>query len=179
MSKKILPGYSFGSSSGDSIILNIKRLISYTIEIEPIPNGTLLAASGDAQNMAVLKLQGLYSGLRYTILDRIILDTPNSVQYLFSAYCVNFHRSNPTSSTLFAQSGLADANVLKIFNVLNQLPSNVTTISAIQTAISVVTDNVSRSELQSTWPSCVPEIQNARVILEGAGIDSSNAKLFT
>ena len=128
--------------------------------------------------MAILKLQGLESGLGYYPRDKIILDTSTATQWLFSGYCVNFHKSNPTSSTLFTQSGLADANVIKIFNVLNQLPSNVNTTGAIQTAVSVVTDNVSRSELQSTWPSFVSEIQNARAILEKAGIDISNAQLF-
>ena len=128
--------------------------------------------------MAVLKLQGLETGLGYYARDRIMLDTSTATQWLFSGYCVNFHKSNPSSSTLFTQSGLADANVIKIFNSLNQLPSNVTTIGAIQTAVSVVTDNVSRSELQSTWPSFVSEIQNARTILENAGIDISNSLLF-
>jgi hypothetical protein len=170
-----------GVSSGDSIILNIKRLVNYTIEIEAIPTGTLLVAgSGDTQNMAVLNLQGLVkTESTYAVRDRIILDTPNSVQYLFSGYCVNFNRNNPTTSTLFTPSGLADANVLKIYSILNQLPSNVTGIAAIQTAVFVVTDNVSRAELQSRFPSGVPEIQNAKLILEKAGIDISNAKLFT
>jgi hypothetical protein len=178
-----ITGYSglgaiFGTSSGDSIIVNIKRLVSYTIEIDPIPTGTLLVTSGNAQNMAVLKLRGLEAGLGYYTRDRILLDTPTATQWLFSGYCVNFHKSNPTSTTIFTESGSADANVIKIFNILNQLPSNVTTNGAIQTAVSVVTDNVSRNELQSTWPSFVSEIQNARTILEKAGIDISNAQLF-
>ena len=167
-----------GTSSGDSILVNIKRLTSYTIEINPLPTGTLLVTSGDAQNMAVLKLRGLYTALGYYPRDTILLDASTSTQWLFSGYCVNFHKGNPSSSTLFVEGGLADANVIKIFNVLNQLPTNVTTIGAIQTAISVVTDNVSLSELQSTWPSSVSEIPNAKTILQTAGIDISNARLF-
>ncbi|MCL4429489.1 MAG: hypothetical protein M1167_01935 [Chloroflexi bacterium] len=173
-----ITGYPGGASSGDSIVVNIRRLTSYPIEIDPLPTGTLLVTSSSAQNMAVLKLEGLKSGLGYYPRDTILLDTTNPTQWLFSGYCVNFHRSNPSSSTLFTQSGLADANVIKIFNVLDQLPSSVTTLGAIQTAVSVVTDDVSHSELQSTWPSFVSEIQNARTILEKAGIDISKAQLF-
>jgi len=172
-------GAIFGVSSGDSIIVNIKRQVNYTIEITPMPTGTLLAASGNTQNMAVLKLRGLSTALGYYPRDTILLDTSSATQWLFSGYCVNFHKSNPSSSTLFTEGGLADANVIKIFNSLNQLPTNVTTIGAIQTAVSVVTDNVSLSELQSTWPSFVSEVQNARTILEKAGINISTVRLFT
>ena len=153
--------------------------MDFTIEIEVIPTGTLLAASGDAQNMAVLELKGLYVGLGYYARDKIILDTSDAVRYLFSGYCVNFHKSNPTSATTFYQSGMADANVLEIFNVLDQLPENVTGIAAIQTAIFVVTDDVSYSELENRFPDGVDEIQNARTILETAGIDISDKRLFS
>jgi hypothetical protein len=173
-------GAIFGASSGDSIILNIKRLVSYTIEIEAIPTGTLLVpASGNIQNMAVLNLKGISEGFMYRIRGAIILDSPNATQYLFSAYCVNFNKDNPSSSTAFTQNGLADSNVLKIYSVLNQLPESVTGIAAIQTAVFVVSDNISRSELQKRFSSGVAEIQNARTILEKAGIDISNSKLFT
>jgi hypothetical protein len=179
-----ITGYSgigalLGSSSGNVIRLNVHRLVNYTVEIDMLPTGTLLATSTNAQNMAVLKLTGLYLYLNYyEPTNRIILDETSWQQYIIEGYCVNFHKGNPTSSTMFTQSGLADANVVKIFNVLNQLPTNVTTTGAIQTAISVVTDNPSRSELQATWPSFVSEIPNAKTILETAGVNISNAQLF-
>ena len=52
----------------------------------------------------------------------------------------------------------ARANVLKIYSVLSQLPTNVTGVAAVQTAIFVVTDNISQGELQSRFPSGVAEI---------------------
>lgn len=179
-----ITGYSgidaiFGASSGDCIILNIKRLVNFTIEIEPITTGTLLMTSGDAQNMAVLNLRGLNTAGYHHPRDSIILDTPKPVQYLFSGYCVTFDKQNPTSATLFNQSGMADANVLKIYSILDQLPANVTSIAAIQTAVFVVTDDVSLSDLQNKFPTGAAEIGNARAILEKAGIDISNASLFT
>ncbi len=86
--------------------------------------------SGDAQNMAVLNLQGLkVTEFGYYPRDRIILDTPDAVQYLFSGYCVTFDKQNPTSATLFNQSGMADANVLKIYSILDQLPADVTSVA--------------------------------------------------
>jgi hypothetical protein len=98
---------------------------------------------------------------------------------LFSGYCVNFNKDNPSESTIFTMTGFADANVIKIFNVLNQLSENVTKIAAIQSAVFAVTDNVSRSELQSRFSATATDIQNARTILEKAGIDTTNKRLFT
>jgi hypothetical protein len=177
-----ITGKGLGASSGDAIILDIQRLVNYTIEIEPIPNGTLLLASDHYQNMAVLNLRAIYINYPspgYYVADKIVLDKSDKVEYLFSGYCLNFSLSTPTIVTRFSLNGTADANVLKIYSILNQLPANVTGVAAIQTALYVVTDNVSQSELQSRFPSGVAEIQNARAILEAAGIDVSTKRLFT
>jgi hypothetical protein len=175
-----ITGYKLGSSSGDSIILDLKRLVNYTIEIEKFPTGTLLVANGKEQSMAILRLKGLFDFLRdgYYARDKIILDSTNKVSYLFSGYCVSFSKPNPSIITRFSVSGTADADVLKIFGVLGQLPDNVTGVAAVQTAVFVVTDNVSLSELESRFSSGVVEIQNARTILEAAGVNVSSKKLF-
>ena len=109
----------------------------------------------------------------------MILDTQDSVKYLYSAYCVSFEGDNPTSATLFTQSGMADPDVIKIFNVLDELSDDVTGVAAIQTAVFVVTDNVSLADLESRFSSGVDEVENARTILETAGIDISTKALFS
>lgn len=91
-------GSTRGASSGDCIILHIKRLVNYTIEIDPIPMGTLLVPnSADAQTMAVLKLQGIAEGSRYRPREIILLQNSDPVEYLFSAYCVDFEKDNRRS----------------------------------------------------------------------------------
>ena len=167
-----------GSSSGDCIILNIKRLVNYTIEIDPPSLGTLLTTSGDAQNMVILKLQGIDHGMFYTPTSRILLTDLNEVEYLFSAYCLNCHKSNPEDSTIFSMSGTDNSDVFKILNASSSLLSVVATMEAIQTAIWTVTDNISLSELTSTFPSGVDQIENAKTILIAAGVDISNKLLF-
>jgi len=168
-----------GVSSGDSIILHIKRLVNYTIEIDTIPTGTLLTASGNAQNMAVLALKGLNGGLFYKPVDRIILDIADALEYLFSAYCVDFDKPNPTKETTFYINEMADEEVLKVFKVLDDLPEDVATIAAIQTAIFVITDDITLEELENRFPSGLNQTDNARKILEKAGIDISTKRLFT
>ena len=171
---------SAGASSGDVIILHIKRLVNYPIEITVLPTGTLLVPnSASAQTMAILKLEGIEVGSGYhRARSQIILDTSEPVEYLFSAYCVDFTKNNPNATTTFTQSGMANPDVIKIFNILDQLPSNTTSITAIQTAVFVVTNNVSASELSSRFTSSTTEIQNAKTILQEAGISTTNKRLF-
>ncbi len=175
----------WGASSGNSIIVNMRRLVDTTVEIEPLATGTLITTSSSAQNMAVLWLTGKISSISnysiwYNPTSRMILDSSNVTQYFYAAFCVNLHRGNPQFSSLYTVNGTADPNVVKILNVVvsNQLPSNVTTTAAIQTAISVVTDNPTRTELLSVWSTFAPDIPNAKTILDTAGIDTTNANLF-
>ena len=168
-----------GSCCGDCINLRVTRLVDYTIEIAPLPAGTLLSTTGSAQNMVVLSLTGKSTGGNmYTPTSQILLDTSTPATYIFRAYCINFHKSNPESYDIFQPLGTADANVVKVLGVLDQLPSNVTSLSAVQTAIWAVTDNVSLSELQDIFPSGASQVDNAKTILEAAGIDTSAMQLF-
>lgn len=68
--------------------------------------------------------------------------------------------------------------MLKIFNVLGQLSEDVTSVTAIQTAVFVVTNDVSKSELSARFTSDAAAISNAKTILQTAGIDTSNKRLF-
>ncbi len=168
-----------GGSSGDSILLHIKRLVSYEVEIDPLATGTYLATSGNAQNMVILKLQGIYHGGPYTPTSRILLTNTNEVVYLFAAYCMNFHNSNPEDSTQFSVSGTANSDVTKILNAISNLSPTIANTAAIQTAIWTVTDNVSLNQLSSIFPSGVSQVGNAKTILITAGVDTSNKQLFT
>lgn len=168
-----------GASSGDVIILHIQRLVNYTIEITPFPTGTLLTPnSPTAQTMAILQLQGISEGMFYKPRTQIILDTNEPVNYMYCAYCVDFTKDNPTDSTMFTESGMANADVVKIFNAVDRLPESTTTIAGIQIAVFAVTNNVSYDELSAKFTSDRSEISNAKTILEEAGIDTSKLKLF-
>jgi hypothetical protein len=168
-----------GGCAGDCILLNIKRLVSYTVEIDTPATGTLLATSGNTQNMVILKLDGIDHGDTYTPTSRILLTDTNEITYLFNAYCLNFHNSNPEESTLFTPSGTVNSDVLKILNAVGNISPAVANIDAIQTAIWTVTDNVSLSELTNIYPAGVNQIGNAKTILITAGVDTSNKQLFS
>ena len=169
-----------GSCSGDCIELHIKRLVNFTIEVEPPEMGIELKNSGSAQDMVILELKGKDEGDgTYDPSIDIDLTSTNDTVYVFSAYCLNFHRANPGWGDTFQIQGSANADILKVFNALDDLPSSVTDISAIQTAIWVITDNVTRDELRSTFPDGLSQVENARTILNAAGIDTTSKALFS
>jgi len=153
--------------------------VSYTVEVDPPTAGTFLASSGNAQNMVIQKLQGIDHGATYEPTSRILLTDTNEVVYLFAAYCLNFHGSNPEGSTQFSVSGTANSDIIKILNAISNLSPTVANIAAVQTAIWTVTDNINLSQLSNTFPSGVSEVSNAKTILITAGVETSNKILFT
>ena len=155
-----------GASSGDSINLELTRLTPYTIEIE-VPKGTVLLASDMAQNMVVDKVRGI-----------IVLDSAEPQTFILKAYCLDFHKENPSSNTKFSVGTLADPRILRILDTADTPPSDMVSVGTIQTAIWIVTDDVSIKELIDRFPVNPDDIDNANIILEEANIEYDFNRLF-
>jgi len=167
-----------GASSGDSINLKLTRLTQYTTEIQ-VPKGTVLLSSGTAQNMVVYKVSGMAEDSMWLIpMSKIILYSSEPKTFILEAYCLDFHKENPSSSTKFSVGTLTDPQVLKILDALDDLSSDITSIKAIQTAIWVVTEDISQRELVDRFPVGQEDINNAKIILEEADIDTASKRLF-
>ena len=167
-----------GASSGDSINLELTRKASDTLEIT-VPLGTVLHASGGAQDMVVLKLSGIPEGSQWIIpVSKIVLDSSEPQTFILKAYCLDFHKANPSSSTKFSVGTAADPQILQILNAVDNLSSDIASVAAIQIAIWVVTEDVSVNELSNRFPAEHDDINNAKIILEEAGIDTFSKKLF-
>jgi hypothetical protein len=169
-----------GNCAGDCIELTVTSQVDYPVEITPPATGTVLTtSSADTQSMVLQELQGIDHGSTYTSTDTIELTNRNPVTYVFRAYCLDFDKANPSSTDQFSMAGTANSDVIKVLNNAATLPVSVANIDAVQTAIWVVTDNVSEQELSTTFPSGVSEVNNVRTILHAAGIDVSGKALFT
>ena len=160
-----------GASSGDSINLELTRLTPYTIEIE-VPKGTVLLASDMAQNMVVYDVRGIRP------VSKIVLDSSELQLFILEAYCLDFHKENPSSSTKFSVGTLADPRILRILDAADTIPPDIASVGAIQTAIWIVTDNVSVTELIDRFPVDPEDIDNAMVILDEANIEYDYDRLF-
>lgn len=91
---------------------------------------------------------------------------------------MDFHKENPSSSTKFSVGTFTEPQILRILDTLANLSSDITSVGAIQTAIWVVTEDVSKKELVDRFPVEQNDIANAKVILEEAGIDATSKRLF-
>ncbi|MCW3134040.1 MAG: PKD domain-containing protein [Methanophagales archaeon] len=167
-----------GASSGDSINLELTRLTPYTTEIT-VPKGTVLLSSGVAQNMVVYKVSGIPKGTMWiTPVTKIVLDSSEPQTFILEAYCLDFHKENPSSSTKFSVGTLTNSQILRILDASDNLSSDITSVGAIQTAIWVVTEDISKKELVDRFPVEQKDIDNAKVVLEEAGIDTTSKRLF-
>ena len=167
-----------GASSGDSINLGLTRLTPHAIEIT-VPKGTVLFASDRSQNMVVWKVRGKPKDTMWIIaVSKIVLDSSKPQTFILEAYCLDFHKENPRSSTKFSVGTLTDPQILRVLDVLDNLSSDITSVGAIQTAIWVVTEDVSKKELVDRFPVEQKDVDNAKTILEEAGIDTASKRLF-
>jgi len=166
-----------GASSGDSVNLELTRLTSEKMEII-VPKGMVLIASDESQNMVVNRVSGIPEDSKWIIpVSEIILDSPDPQTYILEAYCLDFYKNNPGSNTRFSIETMTDPEIQSILDALDDLSPDITTVEAIQTAIWISTDDLSREELLDKFPVDQKEIDNARTILEEAGIDITS-KLF-
>ena len=91
---------------------------------------------------------------------------------------MDFHKENPSSSTKFSVGTLADPRILRILDAADTLPPDIASVGAIQTAIWIVTDNVSVTELIDRFPVDPEDVDNAMVILDEANIEYDYNRLF-
>ena len=166
-----------GSSTGDCIESTFDLHVNFKIELY-VERGTYLTTGGTAQEMAIMRLKGVVTGEDTYIPESVITLEPgmsSSSTYLFEAYCIEFHKENPSSFTTFAVQGSVSDKVRSILNCGAEAYSS---INAVQVAIWSVTDDVSKSELDSRFPVSSSALQTARQLLECAGIDPSTRQFF-
>jgi len=167
-----------GASSGDSINLELTRLTSDRMEIT-VPKGMVLIASDESQNMVVYRVSGIPKDSKMIIpVSEIILDSSDPQTYILEAYCLDFHKKNPGSNTRFSIETLTDPEIQSILIALDNLTPDITSVVAIQTAIWISTEDVSKEELLDKFPVEQDDMDNAKVILEEAGIDKNLKSFF-
>jgi hypothetical protein len=105
-----------GASSGDSIEAVFILLGNEALEIS-VPRGTVLAPSGSEQRMVITALTGVVAGSGSYMPASFITLWPGQEKrdtYLFEAYCLDFDKDNPSSSTGFGLTGPASEEVTAV-----------------------------------------------------------------
>ena len=167
-------------SSGNglsAVRLRVKRLHDQGFRIV-IPPGTYFASTGSTQNMLTTTPQSLDLNNQ----ERMELELP--------AVCANFHRSQPDTSSRFRVGRLENRTLQRLLEVIAKRSVSQTVA---QVAVWVVTDDVSRDELDRGYrathyvngvrtdegpAASDQQIAEAGKVLEEAGVDTSRTRLF-
>jgi len=155
-----------GHCSGDSVELDIKSNIDLTLKVEIKP-GLILVNSGAGQNMVT------------AVSVNITVKPDAELYYTIEAYCLDMHKDNPSRDEVFSVQvgwGSYSVDVLNLMRSLKDAPTDRKSVSSIQIALWVITDNISVEELRV--PFIDEDIQNAKWLLENAGITTSNKQIF-
>ena len=170
-----------GDSSGDSILLKLTCLVPRTVQIN-IPIGTVLISDDPSvQSMVIRKVKGIAVGaMRYQPVKSIILNSNEPKEYVLEAYCLDFHKENPSKeSTFWVRPDPANSEIIDVLKTADRLDPEIATVPAIQTAIWALTEDMSEDELKERFRVTPEDIENAKAVLDTAGFEAKTFRLYT
>jgi len=159
-----------GGSSGDSVMAEVSRgpkapAAERTVSVPP---GSKLASSdAGAQGMMILGVAGRVTGPNsYEPTDNIVIPARGSATYALRAFCSEFHKDNPSTSTEFTL-GSPDRTLACI---ARRSESGNLSIEATQAAVWMYTDGVTYGEMNQKFPISTGDWNQARGVASACGV---------
>lgn len=151
-----------GGSTGDTILLDLKRKIPVTLRLSLTPGTVFQSASGNVQNMIGSKIKGERMGpTSYRPGSEIYLYNDKKRSYIVEAYCLDFHKPNPGTNDSFLLSQTDD----RTKNIIIAGQRKAYSTRVIQSAIWIDRAKVTSSQLKSRFPVSDNDIVAARHLL--------------
>ncbi len=162
-----------GAASGDSITLSVQRIALENLLITIEPGTVLISGVEREQNMVIRRLKGLLTGFEtYSLCEHIFLDSNEWKKYVLEAYCLDFHKDNPSKTTNFSIGGLPSEPAIKILRVLDEPQLETASIEVIQVAIWVAQEDITKEDVERWGYHLTPEdIELIRTILNLAKVE--------
>jgi hypothetical protein len=158
-----------GYCSGPAIKLKITNNLNVTIEIKVTP-GLILINSGSGQNMITAD-GGTF----------LYIAPQTEIDFDIEGYCLDLQKDAPSGKeTLSTQTdpGTYGEDVVRLMKSLEDIPARKWEVSsgAIQIALWVITDDISEEDIRIDHSS--EDVEDAKWLLENAGINISGKRLF-
>ena len=151
-----------GGSTGDTILLDLKRKVPVTLRLSLTPGTVFQSTSGNVQNMIGSKIKGERMGpASYRPGSEIYLYNDKKRSYIVEAYCLDFHKSNPGTNDSFLLSQSED----RTKNIIIAGQRKAYSTRVIQSAIWIDRAKVTSSQLKSRFPVSDNDIVAARHLL--------------
>ena len=152
-----------GGSTGDSILLKVQRQTPDTLVLTMAAGTVFKNVGGNAQNMAGAAIKGERVGdKKYRRSATIVLEDSARHTYIIEAYCLDFHKANPSTTDSFTIAP-ADAMAQRIIAAGKQSGGG---IKVIQSALWIYRDKLTDRELKSRFPVTDEEVAAARALLK-------------
>lgn len=168
---------SLGVTSGDSVRMQIMPLIDQDFTIS-IPVGTyLLSAIPGQSDMVIRRLRGMViDEFSFQPTDTILLNQNNNQVYLVEAYSLDYNKLVASEGTDFALAGLAKPEIIKLLESITLVPSAEQDVMSIQTALWVLTNDISSTDLDAV--NLHPNLEIVKILLDLSGANLECTKLF-
>ncbi|RLE72447.1 MAG: hypothetical protein DRJ37_02815 [Thermoprotei archaeon] len=157
-----------GMFMGKSIELKIESEINFEIEVEVEP-GWILLSSGPGQNMIVAET------------SIIRLKPQVEVEVKIVAYCLDMYKDAPSADETFAIQQFPEpysSDVQKLMKCVDKAPKGRKTLKAVQIALWVVLENVSKRDIRIFPPPSDSDICNAIWLLKNSGLKVEDYELY-
>jgi len=154
-----------GNSSGDALLLHVRRLSDAPVDVYVAPGTVFAPDNPDAQRMVAWGVIGMLDldAENLTPASSIYLPTPDLRSYVVEAYCLDFALANPTFQDRLA---VIAAPAERAAQVMYESKRSGLSISAIQSAIWIDEDHLSKQEIQEHFDASDEEIDQAFDLLK-------------
>ncbi|MEO7648600.1 MAG: hypothetical protein ABIV11_10280 [Gemmatimonadaceae bacterium] len=189
-----------GASSGLAVVMVIKSMLDRPLRVQ-IRDGTLLRNSGSAQNMVLrrtefeadaetaqeigercaeiaqsMEEQDRVPDWRPLVSNWMTLQPDVTHTFLLSAYCLDFEKDNPGSTSSFAVEPGASGETARLFTYLRTDSTN-SGVAAIQLAVWALNGDLSAAQIRTEFAFSEADRINACGLLDAAQLSSESRRL--
>ena len=170
-----------GFSTGESIIMAIRSLVDHSMKLPLTSGTLLRSSDPSSQDMVVSRIESerdasgdeellhtcedaadalekstevqdeISASAGWSLAHFIDLPASQTQLYLISAYCVDFEKHNPASSTSFAIAEPRDSETTMLMSYVTQKSKRFSTV-AVQLATWAINGNIAGSEIKVHFP---------------------------
>ncbi len=158
---------SLGGSTGNTVCVNVKRMIDREVRVTVTPGTIFRPAEVDVQAMSAASIRGVFVGGRWQKTDVIVLADDSQHDYMLEAYCIDYDKPAPS----FGDEFRLDVRNERLKEVLDIAAQRAATAVDVQVAIWIDRQRakgveIAVDELKSRFPAATDQsIDAARKLL--------------
>lgn len=153
---------SLGGSTGDAILLTVRRLQANPLQVTLTPGTVLRSGRASVQDMTAARIRGKpMARNQLEPASDFFLDKDEEQTLVVRAYCLDFDKDNPAKGDTFIIQG-PDLSMARLLQLASEDAKDTTTIQA---AVWILKDSVTDEALRARFRIDNPQLAAARELL--------------